>query len=232
MIILDGESTGIFRHELKYCISRTDYFILRRRLPKLFSYDENTDSNGEYRVRSLYFDTPDDHALTDKVNGFGNREKFRIRLYNGDPSFIRLEKKIKRNSLCSKTTAMLSEDQVKRILKGDAGWMRSSGEPLVTEFYSKMQGLQLRPKTVVEFVRTPFFFPAGNTRITLDRDIRTNISGLVFLDRDATFISVFEADVMEIKYDSFLPELAAMAVSTPSGQRSAFSKYAISRKYD
>jgi len=44
-----------------------------------------------------YFDTPADKALMEKIDGVDNREKIRIRLYNHDDSFIKLEKKIKVN---------------------------------------------------------------------------------------------------------------------------------------
>ena len=44
--------------------------------------------NGQYEIRSLYFDTPDDKALREKLDGVITREKYRIRLYNNDPSGI------------------------------------------------------------------------------------------------------------------------------------------------
>ena len=55
-------------------------------------------------MRSLYFDDARDSALREKLDGVGSRQKFRLRLYNSDPSLIKLEKKIKRNGLCSKLT--------------------------------------------------------------------------------------------------------------------------------
>ena len=39
------------------------------------------------------FDNSDDKALLEKINGIPGREKFRIRYYNDDLSFITLEKK-------------------------------------------------------------------------------------------------------------------------------------------
>ncbi len=53
-------------------------------------------------MRSLYFDTPEDKALWEKVDCVNMREKFRIRYYNGDTSYIVLEKKCKVNGLCGK----------------------------------------------------------------------------------------------------------------------------------
>ena len=38
--------------------------------------------------------------------------------------------------------------------------------------------------------------------------------------------------VLEVKYDEFLPEIVSMAVQIPNRQASAYSKYAICRKFD
>lgn len=58
--------------------------------------------NGRYEIRSLYFDNLQDKALLEKINGVNVREKFRVRYYNGDASFLLLEKKSKINNLCNK----------------------------------------------------------------------------------------------------------------------------------
>ena len=50
--------------------------------------------NGVYFIRSLYFDDGSDSALREKLDGVSRREKFRIRFYNGDLSFIMLEIRI------------------------------------------------------------------------------------------------------------------------------------------
>ena len=64
--------------------------------------DEHTRADGRYVIRSIYFDNVHDKALREKINGVQKREKFRIRYYNDDFSFLTLEKKIKRSSLCMK----------------------------------------------------------------------------------------------------------------------------------
>ena len=96
------------RHELKHTINRQDDLELTGRLRKLFRHDRHADSHGIYRVSSLYFDTPWDKALREKIDGVNRREKFRLRYYNEDLSFIRLEKKFKINGMCGKYTARLT----------------------------------------------------------------------------------------------------------------------------
>ena len=81
-----------FRNEWKHEINALDMLILRQRLTAVMK-PEPHGINGKYNVRSLYFDDLHDTALKEKINGVNMREKFRIRYYDGDMSFIRLEKK-------------------------------------------------------------------------------------------------------------------------------------------
>ena len=80
-----------FRHEIKHEISRLDMLVLRQRLKAVMEPDSHA-KDGRYDIRSLYFDNLDDKALREKLDGVNIREKYRIRLYNNDPSAIRLER--------------------------------------------------------------------------------------------------------------------------------------------
>lgn len=82
-----------YRHEDKYKITFLEGIVLSNRLKALFRNDHHADENGIYTVKSLYFDTIDDQALQEKINGINEREKFRIRYYNHDLSAVFLEKK-------------------------------------------------------------------------------------------------------------------------------------------
>ena len=106
-----------FRHEWKHEITASDLAALRARLRVLMLPDSHG-VNGQYRIRSLYFDTPADKALWEKRNGADPREKFRLRYYDGDLSVIRLEKKSRRNGLVSKVSAPLSPQEAQSIVDG------------------------------------------------------------------------------------------------------------------
>ena len=67
-----------FRHEVKHKISNLDMLILRQRLGAVMAPDCHA-PNGEYEVRSLYFDNLEDKALREKLDGVYVREKYRIR---------------------------------------------------------------------------------------------------------------------------------------------------------
>lgn len=220
------------RHELKHSINRGEDQLLASRLRKLFPHDKNADSHGSYRVSSLYFDTPTDKALRQKIDGVNNREKFRIRHYNGDLSYIRLEKKYKINGLCGKRSARITADQVAKLLDGDIAFLLESGNPLMQELYSKMKGQLLAPRTIVTYDREAFLYEPGNVRITLDRNLRTGLASREFLNPDVFHAPVSDGvTVLEVKYDEFLPEIVKMAVQI-NRQASAYSKYAVCRKYD
>lgn len=220
-----------YRHETKVAINVADAMAIRQRLRAIASPDPHA-QDGRYLIRSLYFDTPSDRALREKLDSVNKREKFRIRMYDNDPSFIQLEKKSKLNGLGTKHKANLSAEEVRQIIEGDVGWMLESGRPLVQELYSKMLSQGLRPKTIVQYVREPFVYTPGNVRVTLDSDLRTGIYSTDFLDPDCPLIPAGDAPtLMEVKWDDFLPGIIKDAVQLGARRGAAFSKYAACRIY-
>lgn len=217
------------RHELKHYINYGDLLQLRSRLKCVARHDENAADGSGYRVRSLYFDNYNDKVLREKIDGVDEREKFRLRLYNNDSSFIRLEKKTKKNGLCYKKSALITKEECKRLLEGDAGVLKENGDKLLLELYAKMCFQQLRPKNIVDYMREAYVFPAGNVRITLDYDIRTGSDVNSFLETEINTVSIPKVFILEVKYDEFLPELMRGIVSLSSRQSAAFSKYAAAR---
>ncbi len=220
-----------FRHELKHEITYADRLALRAALSAVAKPDQNG-SAGLYEIRSLYFDDLQDTALREKIDGVNLREKFRLRYYNGDISFIRLEKKSKVNGLCMKQGETLSAQQTAALLEGDTSWMLQSEKPLIQELYAKMRCKGLRPKTIVDYTREAFTFPAGNVRITLDYNIRTSLSCSGFLDPGCVSIPAGEAPaILELKWDEYLPDIIRDVIQLRDCRASAFSKYAACRIY-
>lgn len=100
-----------FRHEIKHDISKLDMLILRQRLSAVMAADSHA-KGGRYEIRSLYFDNLDDKALREKLDGVSAREKYRIRLYNNDPSVIHLELKCKRGGLGYKSPPISKHETI------------------------------------------------------------------------------------------------------------------------
>lgn len=223
-----------YRHELKYLIGYADYLSLRSRLGKIMGRDENVGGDGRYLIRSIYFDNYRDKALREKVNGIARREKFRIRYYNNDLSFIVLEKKMKVNSLCRKLDVRITKEECGRILAGDSAWMMASGRELVKELCLKMKSEQLRPRVLVSYIREPYVYLAGNVRVTFDFDIRSTLFHPHFLEQSPVDAPVAENAgemVMEVKYDEYLPDIIFDLIQTTGCRQSAFSKYGACRRF-
>jgi len=220
------------RHEYKIFIDHFDYMTIRPKLKALIPQDINAGQNGEYKIRSLYFDNSDDKALWEKISGINMREKFRIRCYNDDYDFIKLEKKCKFNGLCSKVSERITKEEVRRIIEGDVKWMLDSGRPLLSELYVKMKTEQLRPKIIVDYIREPFVYKAGNIRTTIDRNIKTSIRNIDILDPNVPMVTA-EGNLMilEVKYDNFIPAFISDIINIENRQTSSFSKYVVSRIY-
>ena len=221
-----------YRHEWKYQISRADAISLRPGLRAVMKPDPHA-SDGTYTVRSLYFDTPGDKALREKINSVNTREKFRIRYYNGDTGFIQLEKKFKCNGLGIKEKARLTAAEAQSIAIGDIGWMPRSPNPLVRELYAKMRTTGLHAKTIVEYTREAYAWEPGNARVTLDSGIRTSLRNTHLLDPQCPTIPIAgNPIILEVKWDRFLPDIIRDVVQVGNRRVGAFSKYAESRMYE
>lgn len=222
----------VFRHEWKHEINLSDMITLRQRLQTIAHPDEHT-IDGKYDIRSLYFDNYKDKALHEKLDGVNIREKFRIRYYNGDISYIHLEKKSKTGSLGTKESAFLTREEAQAITEGRFDWMPLHQNALVQEFYRKITTQGLRPKTIVDYIREPYTYAPGNVRITIDHDIRTGLFHTDFLDPDCPTIPIESSPIiLEVKWDAWLPDIIRDAIQLDNRHCTAFSKYAACRIYD
>lgn len=228
------DDRGNYRHELKYQISQSDYLAIRQRVRSVMKRDPHADVSGIYGIQSLYFDNYRDKALLEKLNGISQREKFRIRYYNEDLSYITLEKKIKNKELCKKLDASLTKEEYQKILLQPGTWMAEHKEALVRELYYKMQVQQLRTRVFVSYQREAFIYEAGNVRVTFDSDIRSSLFQREFLNHPISDIPATEKEtgmVMEVKYDAFLPEIIQCLLQAENLRQAAFSKYAVCRRF-
>lgn len=221
-----------YRHEAKHLITAADVLVLRQRLDAVARPDAHA-PNGVYHIRSLYFDTPRDTALREKLDGVSRREKFRIRCYNHSADFIRLEKKVKNGGLGYKQSACLTAAETQALLNGQTDWMADDPRPLVRELHAKMRTQLLGPKTLVDYLREPFVYAPGNVRVTIDRDLRTALRCTDLLDPDCVTVPAGDGTaVLEVKWDEFLPDIIRRAVQLSGCRTSAFSKYAACRALD
>ena len=221
-----------YRNELKHLITPGDRAAICASMKTVAKLDPHARDKGYYTIRSLYFDNIADRALREKLDGVNEREKFRIRYYDGDTSVIHLEKKVKRDNVGYKVSCRLTAEEARRIVNGDVLWMATDKRALVVELYAKMKSQGLRPKTIVDYERIPFIYEAGNVRVTLDYNIRTGLRCTDFLDPHCVTIPASGSDIiLEVKWDDYLPTVIRHAVQLRGRRQQAFSKYAQARIY-
>ena len=209
------------RHEWKHLITPADREVIIQRLSVIAKPDPNY-GNSPYHIRSLYFDTPYDKALSERLNGVEVREKFRIRYYNGNTDYIVLEKKSKFNQLCGKKSVRITKEQCQQIIDGDIDWLKDHDKPLCRELYAKMRFELLRPKVIVDYTRRAFVYKPGNVRVTLDYDIRTGLSATQMFDHVTTIpADIRRPIIMEVKYRDL--------VHLSDRRTSSYSKYTACR---
>lgn len=83
------------------------------------------------------------------------RKKYRIRIYNNNDKFIKLERKKKFGSYIYKESAPLTREEVEKILKGDYAFLLYSPHSLCREFYIECTCNMMRPRTIVDYERFP-----------------------------------------------------------------------------
>ncbi|WIV11774.1 polyphosphate polymerase domain-containing protein [Proteiniborus sp. MB09-C3] len=220
-----------YRHEYKFFINTGDYYALRTRIKALMKLDRNSRDSGDYSIRSIYFDDIKDTALFEKINGVNHREKFRIRFYNGDSSYIRLEKKIKNNGLTAKFSTKISAEACLKILNGDMDWIRTSEDSLLYELYTKMKNQLFRPKTIVDYDREAYIYPIGNIRVTFDKSIKSGLFSTNIFDTKLPTMKALDTKliILEVKFDEFLPDFISDIIQIGDRRATAVSKYALCR---
>ncbi len=217
------------RNELKFFISPAHHALLSSRLSSVLVPDFHMNCRSCYNVRSLYFDDPSSSAYLDKISGVENRSKYRIRFYNGDLSYIRLEKKEKIGKMSRKTVECILEDQALELISGKTFPLDCPG--LLGEFYSKMRYEGFRPLIFVDYQRRAFCYPAGNVRITLDSCLKGSLFQKSLLGEEPFFSVPMLTDyILEVKFDSFLPPHISQLLEDIPKVSSAISKFCLVRE--
>ena len=221
------------RHEYKFLISRADAELLKLRLPRIMERDPHAGETGQYTIRSLYFDDVNAAAYYEKVDGIDSRTKYRIRFYNYDGSVIKLEKKEKLGNLTRKTAQTITKRDARALEYALSQGCPDNPEGLTEELRLACLSRGLRPKVLVDYDRTPFLCHAGNTRITIDENVRTRpyIAHLFASPRAMTPVLEPNQVILEVKFDDFLPGYLADALADIPKVNMAISKFALCMSY-
>ena len=136
-----------------------------------------------------------------------------------------MERKEKNGSLTRKTGQTISAADAKALTGGQIRELTGLSEELQRRCL--LEGF--RPRCLVDYDRTPFVCHDGNTRITLDENLRTRPFDTELLASNQAMIPVLSPDqvILEVKFDDFLPGyLGDILADIPKAQMS-ISKYVL-----
>jgi hypothetical protein len=219
------------RHELKYRIDPLQYHLIRKKLSLILKPDQHAGPDGSYHVRNLYFDDVHNSALSEKIDGVAYRKKYRLRVYNGDASVIKFERKNKLKQFILKESAYINRSDAERLMRGDVGCFMNSENRLLREYAIACRCSLMHPVVIVDYRREAYVHPVGNVRITFDIDLRTGLGGACFFDPHACVVSADSEPgiILEVKFNQVLPQHIRGLLPTTIRPASAIGKFAICR---
>ena len=219
----------MYRYEKKFLITNIQMEILRNTLSAALYLDSNIKNpDGSYFIRSLYFDDYKNTSYYQVLDGISKREKYRIRYYDLDPSYITLEKKTKENNLGKKDKDKLTPEMVMKFINNEE---IESNKPVVEELQSKMKTSFYKPVIIIDYERRAFTYPINDVRITLDYNISCSYEISKFFENNINSIPLLEKNtaILEVKYNDFLPDFIKHLININNLEITSFSKYSTGR---
>ena len=220
-----------YRNELKFEVSETMLQKIKYRLEPIMEKDIH--QTGEsYLIRSVYFDDYRDSCFWENEAGIRERKKYRVRIYNANSKFISFEKKSKSHGMTKKEQISIKKELCDQYLFSEEPISNENASEVLKEFQVEQALRLMRPKCIVEYERTALVYPVGNVRITFDRNIRGTDNIAEFYEERLNSFPALEAghQILEVKYDEFLPLFILQALNIDSLKLQSFSKYYYIRK--
>jgi len=224
-----------YRHEYKYPLTYGQVLVENAKISAVARKDEHTGKAGFYNIRSLYFDDYDNRCYMDNENGVDDREKYRIRIYNHSTEQINLEVKRKIRGKTSKRSCKITLGQCRQLMEniipGDIG----KGQQVLRKLACLMAMRLMRPMVIVDYDRIPYVYRMGdaNVRVTFDSNIVSVGNIRSFLDEKVYGRGIMPNGkaLMEVKFDSFLPDEIYSLLQLEDLSVCTFSKYYLCRKF-
>ena len=212
------------RFEYKYWIDWKTYSILRPRIRSLLSSDSNCDENGEYFIRSVYFDSPQRHCVREKEDGLENRKKYRARCYGkADVQKLKFEIKYRDKNKIWKNSLNLSKEQYIHFLHTKE---TPSNSAFSKELSYDFRRFALSPMTIVQYTREAYIYPVSNVRITFDKHLcHSSFCTDIFRNHPQIYAHPKDRLILEVKFNDFLPPLIRSILFKQLPKRTSISKY-------
>lgn len=233
---MSADRTLLFnRLEVKYLVDRSTRTALAQDLAAFMRPDIHAGPEGAYMVRSLYFDTPDYQAYSEKTDGVAVRHKLRVRAYGQDPSqtpHVRMEVKSRYLSYIHKITVDVTQQEYAEIecalRRRTLPPARLMGDGRVSkEFFRLQRQYNMEPKIIVQYRRQAFErVEISRTRVNFDDELQaTRNLDLLGPLRGARRVLRYGYAIFEIKVDNVLPHWLHTLIAKYNLQNEALSKY-------
>lgn len=222
-----------YRYELKFVITESIATLLKQQLAMVMDYDSHSVCKEySYLIRSMYFDNLYSDAYYEKIDGVEYRKKYRLRMYNNDPNFLRMECKHKDGNWTYKEEAKLTLEQAQHILNKEYGLVETDNE-FLKEFLMDARLKMLVPSIIVDYKRLAFTYPLSSVRITFDEELRSGRLSKDFFNPELNTTAVYPDRqlVLEVKCDRYIPEHILMILNSYPMIREAVSKFALCTEY-
>lgn len=222
------------RHELKYFINPAELEALRARLRGALAMDSHCVGGRPYVIRSLYFDDIDDSAFYDKQAGVMHRDKYRIRVYHFSDKAIFLERKRKMGDLIQKSSVQITRRLCDQLIEGNPAGLYKAQNPLLQDMYVQMRTKLLRPRVLVDYDREAYIHPAEDVRITVDLNLRSGLHSHDLFNPKVPTVCPHDrnVEILEVKFNNYLPNYINALLHGVEAERSAVSKYILCRRYE
>ena len=92
----------------------------------------------------------------------------------------------------------------------------------------------LRPKVIVDYAREAYLHPAENVRITFDLSLRSGLASTDLFNPKVPTVCPHDrnVEILEVKFDNYLPNHISALLRGVEAERSAVSKYVLCRRYE
>jgi hypothetical protein len=214
----------IYRHELKFFMNARTSALLKCRVSAIMPPDTAGGADGIYTVNNLYIDDTHTSSYYEKIGGSYGRNKYRVRFYNNDLSFIRFENKRKDGELSYKKSVAMTGEEYRSIARGDMSFVLGSDNPLWQKVAVLHRTRGMRPTAAFSYLREAYLYRPGNVRITFDSNIRQD----KLAPEPDMRAPPGNGGMLEVKYDCFLPDVIRGLLHGLPLARTEMSKYCYS----
>jgi hypothetical protein len=181
--------------------------------------DPHGGAAGDYRVSSLYFDSPDLEIY--QMAQTGSVDKYRVRRY-GSEDVLHLECKSKREGRTVKWRATVPASELPCVerAKGSEDWAGGW-------FAEALLARALRPMCHVSYVRRAWSgcVDGEDVRVTLDQDLRCERAAGLTARLPGVGMLLVEGCVLEVKFTRSLPDAISRWTTALGCEPQRLSKY-------